>query len=170
MTKKDYGLVLLLAMIFGLAGGTVASRFFMDEPVFAAKTPKPQKVITAEKFVLVDEDGVSRAVLGQYSKNKVGVGRVALALQDEKGNARIELAVTKEGVIGLNFFNKDGKPRASLVLSDNGGPVLSLGSKEGNSHVQLIIDNEGSPHFLLNGGMPGIDMFDKDGELLWSAP
>ena len=142
----------------------------MSDPVFAAKAPKPQKAIIAEKFVIVDENGVSRAVLGQYSKNKVAVGRVALTLQDEKGNARAELAVTKEGITGLNFFNKDGKPRASLVFSDDGGPVLSFGSKEGDSHVQLIIDNDGSPHFLLDGGMPGIDMFDKDGELLWSAP
>ena len=88
MIKKGYGFMLFVAMISGAIGGIVGGRFFMSDPVFAAKAPKPQKVIMAEKFVLVDENGVSRAVLGQYSKNKVAVGRVALILQDEEGNAR----------------------------------------------------------------------------------
>jgi hypothetical protein len=29
---------------------------------------------------------------------------------------------------------------------------------------------EGSPHLFLDGGLPGMDMFDEDGILIWTAP
>lgn len=86
MNRKEYVLMLTLAVLAGLVGGVVSSRFFMGEPVFAQKTPQHPKVISAEEFRLVDKDGKERAKLGLVDEypvilllNKVGVSAPALA-------------------------------------------------------------------------------------------
>lgn len=61
MNKKQYGLLLMVAVVAGLVGGVVSSWFLMGSPVFAQKAPEHEKVLQAERFEVVDQAGKGRA-------------------------------------------------------------------------------------------------------------
>jgi len=67
MLKKEYGMIMVLSMAFGLAGGALASFMFLGGPVEPVVVQEPiiqsPKVINAEEFQLVDSQGKPRAFL-----------------------------------------------------------------------------------------------------------
>ena len=63
MNKKQYSVMLVLAMFAGFVGGVVASRLFTLQPAFAQKTSKPVEIIEAQEFRLVDKNGRTEARL-----------------------------------------------------------------------------------------------------------
>jgi hypothetical protein len=63
MKWKQCGLVLALALLTGLVGGVVSSRFCVVYLAFAGDKSEPQKVV-AKEFHLVDDNGNSIAILG----------------------------------------------------------------------------------------------------------
>jgi hypothetical protein len=69
MKDKPYFLMLVLAILAGFVGGTLASRGFMAAPVFAQKEVNPPGVIEAEEFRLVDKDGKTAARLTMRDGN-----------------------------------------------------------------------------------------------------
>ena len=83
MSKKRSSFTVILALVSGLAGGMIASQLSADKPVFA----KTEKIITAEKFVLVDKEGVR----GYWTTGNDGnvslivnskVGRISIVAQE----------------------------------------------------------------------------------------
>ena len=96
MSRKQYGFMILLAIVAGLVGGMLSSQFLMGEPVFAQKTPQAQKVIEAQEFRVVDKDGKSRVRLAGGSiviYDLVPYPRFANGLNNEfqrfKGQSRL---------------------------------------------------------------------------------
>jgi hypothetical protein len=63
MNKKQYSMMLVLAVFAGFVGGEVASRVFTLHPAFAQKTSRPVEIIEAQEFRLVDKDGKTKARL-----------------------------------------------------------------------------------------------------------
>ena len=53
MNGRIYSLTLLLALTAGLAGGMLASHFFVTTPVLAAKTSEPKNIVVAVMFVML---------------------------------------------------------------------------------------------------------------------
>ena len=108
--------------------------------------------VRARKFVLVDGDGKTRALL------TVDEDGPRLGLTDESGKARAELRVAKNGPT-LNLSDKNGNARAGLsVLKD--GPVLDLDKGSGKTRALLTVEEGG----------PGMRLYGENDKILWSAP
>ena len=50
MRKKEYSLMLVLALVSGLVGGVVSIQFLRGQSAFAEKKTEPPKVIEAQGF------------------------------------------------------------------------------------------------------------------------
>src|SRR5713101_9007070 len=76
MSKRQYGMFLVVALVAGLLSGVVSSYFMVGWLIAAQKLP-PQvveqsphttKVIQAERFEVVNKDGKIRAILGEPTR------------------------------------------------------------------------------------------------------
>jgi len=132
MKRKDYWLMLSLAVMAGLVGGLVSDRVFRGEIAFAEKAPAHAKVLTAEKFVLVDKNGRVHAALGSWGKPP------------------------SYEWPALRFFNEDDEALIRLSISD-GSPTLLLSSRNGKARVMLNALNTGC---LILTGTAGDTMLD----------
>jgi hypothetical protein len=80
----------VLAFVAGLTGGIVSQR--INTPVYAQAPTSATKEIRADKFVLVDDNGLPRGAFGIGTKLD---GRPVLEVIDNKGNvwrARMDTA------------------------------------------------------------------------------
>jgi hypothetical protein len=111
MSKQQYGGVLVVAMVAGLVGGMVSNWFLIGSFVFAQKAPRHEKVLQAERFEVIDQDGKFHAVLGATRQ-----GDVSLLLNDRNGQPRIQLSVLSENS-GLVIYDQAGKIRAEFDLT-----------------------------------------------------
>ena len=57
MNRKQYGLMVIVALIGGLMGGLISSHFLPISSVLAEKKSEPAKVIEANEFRLIDKYG-----------------------------------------------------------------------------------------------------------------
>lgn len=124
---------------------------------------KPSRVIEAERFVLRDARGKTRAVLGVEDRV------TKFSLYDEDGDFRADLgvgpAVSTLGLFGKDkgsavilseafpleaslVFLKDKKMR-SIVGVGVVGPALDLGDADGRSRASLKLAADGSPTLTL---------------------
>jgi len=155
VTKKQYSLMLMLALVAGLVGGVVSSKFLMGQPVFA-ESAKPQKIIVAEKFVLVDKQGNKRDEMGVKQKLLDKTKTEAyLELRAPDGNEEAELTSS-----GLSLCSGEwtgrwfGKSRrrpcsANIVILDSaGGGFLHMAG----------LEDDASPWIMLEGGRHGEPM------------
>lgn len=154
MNRKQYALLIILAVLAGLVGGAVSSWIFMDEPVFAQKTQQHQKVITAEELRLVDEQGTVRARFGLWKPD----GRPILYLTDENGKPRLLLNVW-HNIPTLTLQDQNGKQRARLYLSSDGNPRIDLNSEDSLAGASLYVFSN----------QPNLILKDKKGKVIWKA-
>jgi len=139
MDKKQYTLTVVLSMLTGLVGGVASSWLFMGTPVFAQK-PEVAGVIRARSFVVVDENGKTRAEFGLMSSAKL-TGAPVLSLLDKEGK----------------------KVRAALGLWGKWEePELRLSAKDGHYRALFGLWEE--------EGRPEIRLLNKDGKVIWTAP
>lgn len=104
--------------------------------------------ITAQKIVLVDENGHQRGQLG------VAPGGVGLALSDDTGKPRIALVVDQTNHPGVTLYSANGSPRASIQLSPNGDSGLALYDDAGRCHIAMVVSSS---------GVPSVTLFDQAG-------
>ena len=78
------------------------------------------KVSMAEKFMVLDEFGNKRALLGM----RQGEPSLVLYGRDEKERAVLRLNGEADGDPSLELFDRDGKLRAVLGLGADGAPFL----------------------------------------------
>ncbi len=83
MGRTQLVITVALALGSGLVGG-IASQFFTGTPALADKTSQEPQVIRAERFEVVDKNGVVRGELGLR-----GDGTPILRLYDEDGNPQV---------------------------------------------------------------------------------
>jgi len=101
-----------------------------------------EKVIRATKFVLEDENGKTRAILGMVKD------RPMLRLLDENYKAAVPLAAVKEGPV-LLLYDEDEKPRAVMSVSKD-GPGLALYDEKGNQCASLAESKDATMLVLSN--------------------
>jgi mono/diheme cytochrome c family protein len=87
------------------------------------KLAAPAKVVDAEKFVLRDMEGKRRAELSLQA------GGPSLALFDERGQRRVQLAVLADGSAKWSLYDQNGQYRATLAVPTQGDPRLDLAKK-----------------------------------------
>jgi mono/diheme cytochrome c family protein len=87
------------------------------------KSPKPAKVVDAEKFILRDANGLCRAELGLLG------GRPCLSLFDGMGICRTRMVVSADGSTRLSSYDRNGQLRATVLVPPEGDPRLDLAHK-----------------------------------------
>jgi hypothetical protein len=106
----------------------------------------PEKILKAEKFVLVDEKGAQRGV---WEINTTGV--VRLTLCNKEGKARLDLSLYENENPSLDLYDRDRKYRASLGLDADGSPSLHLRGKNQSSVNVLQVDAGGKGSAIIDG-------------------
>jgi len=126
MTSKETLLTLGVAAIAGLIGGSVSTM------VMTASSAKAdaEKVVTAQKFQLVDADGKER---GAFAVG--GDGMATLTELSKSGDPRAVLGAGADGLTALNLAHK-GKLRAQMKIAAGGAPNLELWDDSGKSVFQ----------------------------------
>jgi len=104
--------------------------------------------IKAKKFVVVDANGETRAILGQYPHGS------SLRLCDENGERRVILSQYSDGSNSLRLHDENGKVRAVLSQSPS-GPNLALFDENENARAVFGKYSQG----------PMLALFDENGEI-----
>ncbi len=123
--RKDRLLSFASALLAGLLGGVLSTRFLSPSPV-AAETAKS---VTAESFYLVDASGTRLADIAGSA------GGATMTLYDH-GGATVSLHSTG-GVSGLSLFDHHSTLRAALDVEHDGRPVLKFYNRDGKLAKQL---------------------------------
>jgi len=153
MSKKQYSLIVVLALFGGLVGGVVSSQLLLGQSVHAEKKAKPLKVIEAEEFRVVDKDGRKRAQL-----MLTDLGFPALILRDKNELIRLHMQLVPRGFPVLWFRDENGLLKASLTLLPGGDVFLTLGVKES-------IVKENAAEILVGKSGANLSLYDKNGKL-----
>lgn len=110
MKGKQYGLMLVLALLTGLAGGVVSSRFYVPDPALAVQNSEAQTVVVAREFRLVDANGNTIAILGGHpGKEPFLPIEPGLRFYDKHGELRILLGLIPGEKPFVGFFGSGGK-------------------------------------------------------------
>jgi hypothetical protein len=122
----------------------------------AQASPSTSELADAREFVLRDDSGRIRAVLGTSPDETVG-----LSLDDANGRTRATLAVDHNGSPGLDLIDQNGKRRAIIALSKDGDPGAGLYDSQGKLRASLDIPNV---------NIPGLAFYHEDGKPAWGVP
>ena len=125
MKRRQYLLLVVLAVVAGLIGGAVSNRLFVARTAEAQGTKQHERVVIAEEFRLVDKEDNLRGIMG-FSDN----GGPELSLYDKGGTTRINMALSDYGEPMLSLSDEDGTLRMSMNLI-TGGPELLLRDEGG---------------------------------------
>lgn len=150
MTRKQFSVILLLAVAGGMAGGAAITRLLAARPAFAQAAAEPLQVVRAQRFEVVDEEGKRR---GRF--DSLPNGAVRLVFYDNEGKVRTGLLVATNGAPGLQFWDKNNKPVS--VFSDS----VTLLDPAGQPRARMSVSAHGDP---------AITLYDEEGKVAWSAP
>jgi len=191
MTIKERIGFVTLTLAAAFVGGAVSGHFCAARTVDAANAPR---MLTAQKFMLVDRHGKTR---GEFDVTSKGVAQ--LAVFDGTGTLRAGLGVGTDGAPALGIYGHDGKPRievgltrsvARIVLFDadakpqatfgvapDGQSGMGLMDREGNPRASIIVETDGTPTLRLGDakhgrigmdltpdGRPGLALIGTDGK------
>lgn len=150
MNKKQYSLMLVLALVAGLVGGVVSSQFLTGRPVFAGKKSEPPKVIEAQGFRLVDDKG---NVLARLDDGDFGYGgNLAVYRKPPRFSKFPNVEIGVNGIV----FASGGNGKRHASLSNNG---LVFTKEHGAISAELLINPQ-----------PFLKLFDEKGNVIWQAP
>jgi hypothetical protein len=122
MKSYVYVLIAILALLAGMAGGIVSSRFF------SKTTPQEEGILVANEFRLVNEEG---HVLAKWRMEN---GEPMLAFRMQNDKRRVRLGADSSGDLTLALYHTDGHPRILLGVSLEGGPFLDMLDKDEKVH------------------------------------
>jgi hypothetical protein len=188
--KERFGFV-TLTLAAALVGGAISGHIFAARAVDAAAAPR---MITAQKFMLVDSHGKTR---GEFKVTSKGVAQVvvfdgtgtlraglgvgtdgapALGVYGHDGKPRIEVGLTRS-VARVVLFDADARPQATLGVAPDGQSGLGLMDKDGNPKASIIVATDGTPTLRLGDnqrgrigldltpdGRPGLALIGTDGK------
>lgn len=136
MSRMQYALTLIIAVLSGFVGGAVSNRVLKGTSAFAENPPEQGKVLRAQRFEVVGQDGKLYAILGEttFPHVKEGLRVVGLFLVDgEEGKnlakAPTALFRTREGAARFNITGPDD---SQLSVSESG---LSVWGKDADISV-----------------------------------
>jgi hypothetical protein len=98
--------LLVAALAAGLFGGLLATHLHPALPALAEKTAPAAKVVSAESFFIVDEQGKVRAALSLSPDN----GHPTLVFLDKQGKTRLRVVLLSEGHPAVYVDGKEGQP------------------------------------------------------------
>jgi hypothetical protein len=166
MSKKQFLIVFIVAIIAGLAGGYCSVRFFLP------------KMIKAQDIRVIDKNGDLILEFAMNYKGKGdtlavalnrGSGTVVAGLSDDdepflnfadrEGQLRLIMGAGVEDT-GMAFLDQKAVKRAALFVAEDGTPGFALRDKEGKVRARM---------FLSPDGTPGLELKDEKGNVTWEA-
>lgn len=168
MHGKGHCLTVILAIVAGMIGGIISSQLFMGKAVFAENRPDDElyvKYIKTQGLSLVNEAGELRAMFGLQEPGDTPL----LVMFSAESKSDGSTLVARSNSI---TFSKNQKSWAELHLIQDGKPSFALFDKEGNPRAVLgttqLKDKETGD---IKTRVPSsLVLFDKRGDVLWSAP
>ena len=176
MNKKQYVLIVLLALVAGLVGGIGSTQLISKY--------WHSKQIKAESFVVVDQQGRERGFF-RITDDPKSANFPVLQLSDNDGRPGIFITVDENGKGDISFWGDKGNHiNLDLGLHENGMPFLYfLNADAKNLGLMLMLDDEGLPslrfsnrdlmrrlELCIREDRPYISVFDKDNNPIWTAP
>jgi hypothetical protein len=119
-----------------------------------------QDEVRAKRFVLVDDDGDRRAVLGfapglmVHGRSKPGFESAILSLLPKNNSGGIRLMVMHDGRSSVRFDDIVGKTRMGARLLPLGNPLVWFSDSDEKARLALSVEADGKPSILFK---------DKDG-------
>lgn len=98
--------LLVAALSAGLLGGLLATYLQPSAPAMAEKAAPAAKVVSAESFFIVDQQGKVRAALSLSPDN----GHPTLVFLDKQGKTRLRVVLLSEGHPAVYVDGKEGQP------------------------------------------------------------
>lgn len=111
----------------------------------AGATPRQDKEVRAQKFVLVNDKGDVKAVLAT-DKNS----RPVFALVDGNGKVRLSIAITREDLPGIGLTDSRGRSIIGLAVTQEDDAAFTLSDDKGKVQAAISIER-GTGKLLLNG-------------------
>lgn len=111
--------------------------------------PDHQKMICAQEFVLVDEEGSPRANWAIDDG-----GQAAISFLDRDGNCKMLAGVGKDGLAIINLKGANRFPSVILSLDEKGNFKLACLDQNGDNRFQIIVSGDGQHALLGLGGNP----------------
>lgn len=145
----------LVSAAAALWAGAPPSPARADSPPEAA----PAKSLRAEQFVLVDDKGKTRAVLGVDDDWPAGDAKDAKAkqkpepglyLRDPEGKPRVLLGALGEASV-LTMLDGAGKGGLVFALSKDRQAMMGVNDEKGLTRAVLGVGKDGKPLLLLRG-------------------
>ena len=149
MKGNQTGLIVAASLVAGLVGGIAASWCLVGASALAVTAPPIAKVVQAESFELVDENGRQRAVFGPTLRGEVG-----LLIADPRGQVRAVLTVNGKGEPGLELLDEQGESRASMAVRTGESGTLALRDTDGQVIWQAPPPMEGEKNITLRLASP----------------
>jgi hypothetical protein len=196
MSKKQFAIVLLAALIGGIIGGLLSSRFFITKEAYATNGVK-QQIITASEFRVIDDTGKIVSSFGEKGLLIDG-GEVSVKLDswglridwNTPGNRAFEKAVSQLCPFGFTYTEYSKKevkeldktlfkfaaemPNIEIGYDQNEpGPSIRLRDTK-QRKLRMVL----GPYELI-GSKTGsriirptssIVMFNDQGTVIWQAP
>jgi hypothetical protein len=100
---------------------------------------KDPKTIEAQQFIVRDEYGKVRAVLGCVN----AWNKAFFQLHDENGVPRTCLELEKGGYPSLSFCRKDGNPWFIVRRTNNGRTLIKLTRDNARRGLTIIVPDDG---------------------------
>ena len=125
-----------------------------NTPPWRDMNPPPKAgIVTGGEFRLVDDSGVTRAVLSLEKGNPI------LRFLDAQGKSRASVGLDWSGPI-LSFIRGNDRPGMSMGVSNQ---TASMAFYDSTGHPRIAIT-------VAEAGTPEITLRDTHGHTFWSAP
>jgi len=121
------------------------------------------KTVRAREFVLVDERGTMRAMLGMG-------GEPVLILADEKGLTRAMLTVNANGGGSLFLHDKNNRTRIGLSAGEKGSMLFLNDENENHRAVFGVAETVTLDGKTITYPESSLLLFGPDGKVIWQAP
>ncbi|MBT3192842.1 MAG: hypothetical protein HN341_09835 [Verrucomicrobia bacterium] len=105
--------------------------------------------LKASQFVVVDQFGNQRAVLGVFGQPSDVNSPVELLLQDAEQGPRARVTVAHGGSTNFEFLDSGGEARIELELGTSGEPIVQLLDRTGQRRIRISLDEIGRPSVAL---------------------
>ena len=139
----------------------------------AAQGPKgTTDVLRARQFVVIDEKGTDRIVIGPVPDPQILGKRVrrrsagtGIQLNDANGNERGGLAIMDDGSVVVGIDDEAGRERAHLYFIPKKGSGLLLQGESGKQTISLSVPPEGE-----QSASPQLEVTDRAGNRVAAVP
>ena len=170
MDKSQFRLLVVLVVVSGFVGGALVSCLRPGQaPLAQAETNR--KVVTAQEFRLVDDQGRTRATLMLTASHagiasQMGLSQPCLMLRDADERVRVRLDINAVGSPQLTLYpEKGGQAKMRLSVEGKGESGYSMLELKGSTGtVRLVAHPTHGPSVLVralhpSSGAAGIDFW-----------